>query len=213
MTATLDSRPLPAARTVADPWLVAAAVLVVGLGGGVLTEYLQGVLRDPWAMWANSVAAWVAVAFTAGAVAGRVRVAVAAGVAVQLLLTAGYYSAQVAQDLPVAWSTALGWAVAGVVGGAVFGTAGAWWRGGSTGKAVAGAALLGGVLVGEGLVRAVQFPWQGSSGVVMTSVGVAVVLLLGRTWRQRLLALAATAAVLPLGWAGLLVTEAVFEAW
>lgn len=185
-------------------------VLLAGVGGGVLTEILQGVLVDPWAAWANSVAVWCGVGFAVGATARGPRVAAAAAVATEMLLVSAYYGAQVASGLPLSPSTVMGWLVAGVVAGIAFGLAGWAWRQGDARWSVAGAALLGGVLVAEGWVRAVRFPWQGSSGVVMIGVGVALVLTLGRTWRQRLAGVGLLAIVVPLGWAGIELVDALF---
>ncbi|MGY2066574.1 DUF6518 family protein [Blastococcus sp. SYSU DS0619] len=201
-------------RTQPAPWSVLAlAVLVLGTGGGVLTEHLQGVLDGPWAMWANSVAAWCVPAFAVGALAVRVLVAAVAGVVTELLLVTSYYVTQSAQDVPHATSTAVGWLAAGVVAGMVFGIAGAWWRAGEGWRGSVAVALLAGVLVSEGLMRAVRFPWQGSSGVIMAAVGVVVALLLGRSWRQRLAALALLAVVVPLGLLGTEIVDRVFAAW
>ena len=214
-TGTLDAvvesavRPAPAGPR--HPWLP-AVVLLLGVGVGVGAEWAQGVLDDPWAMWANSVAAWCLPAFLLGALSRGPRVAVAAGVATELLLVAGYYAAQAVQLLPVDRTTVVVWLAAGVLGGVVFGTAGHWWRRGGTREATVGAALVSGVLVVEGLYRAVSFPWQGSSGAVMAAAGLALALLLGRSWRQRAAVLGLLLAVVPLGWLGLELTNAVLAA-
>ncbi|WP_222195869.1 DUF6518 family protein [Modestobacter italicus] len=195
----IAARPAPAPAAPVRWWLP-LAVLVLGVGGGVLTEWAQGVLPDPWGAWANSVAAWCLVAFLVGALSGGARTAVAAAVATELLLVGSYYAAQSVQQLPVNGVTVVEWLVAGVVAGVVFGTAGRWWRQGSGRRATAGVAVVGGVLVMEGLYRAVRFPWQGSSGVVMVVAGVVLALLLSRSWRQRALVAGLLAAVVPLGW-------------
>jgi hypothetical protein len=200
------SRPAPT-------WVVSAAVLVLGVGGGALTEHLQGVLDDPWAMWANSVAAWCVPAFAVGGLALRMPVALVAGVATELLLVTSYYVTQSAQDVPHATSTATGWLAAGVLAGVVFGIAGAWWRSGEHRRATVGVALLAGVLVSEGLVRAVRFPWQGASGVIMAAVGLALALVLVRSCRQRVTVVGLLIAVVPLGLLGTEVVDRVFAAW
>ncbi|MBB3674891.1 DUF6518 family protein [Modestobacter versicolor] len=210
----IDTAPAPAEVTQTAPrWWLPVVVLLLGAGGGVLTEWLQGVLDDPWAAWANSVAAWCLPAFAVGALAGRVRVAVVAAVATELLLVGSYYVSQYAQLLPVDGVTVAGWLVAGVLAGVVFGVAGHWWRAGEPRTAVAGAALMSGAVVGEGLYRAVAFPWQGSSGAVMAAAGVVLAVLLGRTWRQRLTVLGLLAAVVPLAWLGTVVVDAAFATW
>jgi hypothetical protein len=190
-----------------------AAVLVLGAGVGALTEYLQGVLDDPWAMWANSVAAWCVPAFVVGALAVRARTAVLAGMATELLLVTGYYVTQSAQGVPHQTSAAITWLVCGIVAGVVFGSAGAWWRSGEPRRATVAVALLAGVLVSEGLLRAVRFPWQGWSGVIMAAVGVLVVVVLGRSWRQRAQVAGALAVVAPLGLLGSELVDRVLGAW
>ncbi|TYP90393.1 DUF6518 family protein [Blastococcus xanthinilyticus] len=201
-------RPRPA-----PSWLIALVVSVLGVGGGALTEHLQGVLDDPWAMWANSVAAWCVPAFAAGAMAVRLPVAVVAGIVTELLLVTSYYVTQSAQGVPHATSTAVGWLVAGVVAGVVFGVAGAWWRTGDARRGTLSVALLAGVLVSEGLVRAVRFPWQGSSGVIMAAAGVVIALLLGRSWRQRAAVLGLLVVIVPLGLLGMELVDRAFAAF
>ena len=204
-------RPTTPAPAAPQPrWWLPPVVLLLGVGVGVGTEWAQGVLGDPWAAWANSVAVWCLVAFAVGAVSGGPRVAAAAGVAVELLLVGSYYAAQAVQLLPVDRVTVAGWLVAGVVAGVVFGTAGHWWRRGAGRRATAAVALAAGVLMGEGLYRAVQFPWQGSSGAVMTGAGVVLALVLARSWRQRAVVLGLLVAVVPLGWLGTELVNALF---
>ncbi|MGY1857631.1 DUF6518 family protein [Modestobacter sp. SYSU DS0290] len=217
MTTTLPS-PAPSSPSPPAPsrgqsarWWLPVLVLVVGAGGGVLTEWAQGELADPWAAWANSVAAWCLPAFAVGALARRWRGAVTAAVATELLLVGGYYAAQAVQLLPVRPGTVVVWLVAGVVAGLVFGTAGWWWRAGGPRRAVLGLALLAGVLVQEGAYRQVHFPWQGAAGWVMVAAGLAVALL-ARTWRQRLAVLGVLAVVVPAGWVGTELVNAVLGA-
>lgn len=196
------ARPAPAPAAPVRWWLP-IVVLLLGAGGGVLTEWAQGVLHDPWAMWANSIAAWCLVAFLVGALSGGPRVAIVAAVVTELLLVSGYYAAQAVQLLPVRGAVVVFWLAGGVLAGVVFGTAGWWWRRGEVRRAVVGAALISGVLVMEGVQRAVEFPWQGSSGAVMAVAGVVLGLLLGRSWRQRAVVLGLLLVVVPLGRLGL----------
>lgn len=210
--------PVPAPVAVRSPrpapsWVLALAVLVLGAGGGALTEHLQGLLDDPWAMWANSVAAWCIPAFVVGALAVRLPVAAVAGVVTELLLVTSYYVTQSAQGVPHSPSAAITWLAAGVVAGVVFAGAGAWWRAGEPRRAPVGVALLAGVLVSEGLVRAVRFPWQGASGVIMAVVGLVVAVVLARSWRQRLTVAGSLAVVVPLGLLGIEVVDRLLAAW
>ncbi|MFC8923821.1 DUF6518 family protein [Cellulosimicrobium sp. NPDC057127] len=214
MTATSPRRTAPAARPAPVlapvpapvparvPLGRAAAVLAAALALGVLTEWLQGVLVDPWAMWANSVAAWVAVAFAAGALVRRPVAAVALGVGAETMLMAGYYGARTLHDVPSDARILAFWLGGALVGGAVFGLAGAWWRSDVAWRQVTGVALLGGVLVSEGLMRWQMFPWQGASGAIMCAVGVVCAVALARSPRQRWLVPLALAATVPLGLLG-----------
>ncbi|MGY1845667.1 DUF6518 family protein [Modestobacter sp. SYSU DS0875] len=216
MTTVLPAGPppaTPATQVTAGParWWLPLLVLVLGAGGGVATEWAQGALGDPWAAWANSVAAWCLPAFAVGALARRWRGAVTAAVATELLLVGGYYAAQAVQLLPVRPVTVVVWLVAGVAAGLVFGTAGWWWRSCGPRRAVAGVTLLAGVLVQEGVYRQVHFPWQGASGWVMVAAGL-VVALLARTARQRLAVLGLLAVVVPAGWAGTELVNALLAA-
>jgi hypothetical protein len=143
----------------------------------------------------------------------RPRVAAVAGVVAELLLVIGYYVTQSAQGVPHATATAVGWALAGIVAGIVFGVAGAWWRASGPPRSTAAVAVLAGVLVSEGLVRAVRFPWQGPSGVLMAAVGVALVVVLGRSWRERLVVAGLLVAVVPLGLLGVEIVDRLFAAF
>lgn len=190
--------------------LVVVYVLLAGAGVGVLTEWLQGVLVDPWAMWANSIVAWLIVAFVAGAVVRHAVPAAVLGVGVELALVGGYYVARTIHGLPSSTSVLVFWLVAGVVGGAVFGLAGAWWRSSIAWQQVVGLALLAGALVGEGIVRWVMFPWQGASGPIMCAVGVVVAVALARDRRQRWITPLALVVVVPLALVGNHLSDALF---
>lgn len=185
----------PSARTISP-------VLAGALGLGVLTEWLQGVLADPWAMWANSIASWVVVAFVAGALARRPVAAVVLGVGAEAMLMAGYYAARTLHGVPSDGRILAFWLGGALVGGAVFGLAGAWWRSDVAWRQVTGVALLGGVLVSEGLMRWQLFPWQGASGAIMCAVGLACAVVLARSPRQRWVVPLVLAATVPLGLLG-----------
>lgn len=195
-----DPDPVPARVPLVR--VAVAAVLAAALALGVLTEWLQGVLVDPWAMWANSVAAWVAVAFAAGALVRQPVAAAALGVGAEMMLMAGYYGARTLHGVPSDARILAFWLGGALVGGAVFGLAGAWWRSDVAWRQVTGVALLGGVLVSEGLMRWQMFPWQGASGAIMCVVGVVCAVVLARSRRQRWVVPLVLAATVPLGLLG-----------
>lgn len=190
-------------------WWLAVIVVVLGLGGGALTQVAQGVLDDPWAAWANSIAAWCLPAFVVGALAVRRGRATAAGVVTLLLLVIGYYAMRlVADDIELPPErTLLVWTLGAVAGGVVFGLAGAWWRAADVRLQVLGAALISAVLVGEGIQRQVMFPWQGNSGLIMVGAGIVLAFALARSTRQKALIPLLAAAVVPLGLAGIWLTN------
>ena len=62
-------------------------------------------------------------------------------------------------------------------------------------------------------MRAVRFPWQGASGVIMIAAGLLVALALGRSRRQRLAAVGLLVVVVPAGWAGTELVNQLFAAF
>lgn len=208
-TATDTVRPPATENRKADVVRI-VLVLVAAFWFGVLTEWLQGVLRDPLAMIANSVAWWVVLAFIAGAlvggssrgpVRGQVRAAMT-GVGVEVLLVLGYYAARTLDDVPSDPRIFAVWLGGAVVGGAVFGLMGAWWRGNVAWQQVIGLAVLTGAFVAEGSIRWVMFPWQGVSGAIMCAVGVVAAVALARAPRQRWVVPLLLVVVVPLGLLG-----------
>ena len=100
------------------------------------------------------------------------------------------------------------WLSLAIIGGPVFGLAGRWWRIGRTDlRGAAGAALLGAAFVAEGvyLLPIVWHP-QAPVGWIEILVGLATPLVLGRSAKERLVALALLA---PLALAGIGVYGAV----
>jgi hypothetical protein len=190
----------------------AATVLVAVLAGlalGAVDLAGQLLLPYPWANLANSPAVWAAAAFAVGAWlrAGRAR-AMVAGIVLLLVAVESYYLAAtlvLGDDLANLWSPAtLLWLVAGVLAGLVFGPAGAAWRAGRWWPATVAVALLGAVFVAEGAhaFRAVNRP----TGAILAVLGLALVLLLARSTRQRLVGLAVLVPLAALGAVGYLAT-------
>lgn len=176
--------PLPVAEPL-DPLVGVALALVGGLVLGVTTQVLQDVLPGAWQSIATSVAAWSLIGAGIGSrVSGRAAPGLV-GVVTLLALTGGYAAAASLQGVPFTAGYLVLWSVSAVVGGVVFGTAGAWCRFGGTRERVAAAAVLGGVLCYEGLVRTFVFADQVPEGLTMVVLGIGAPLLVGRTTRER----------------------------
>lgn len=185
--ATRPARPVPVDEPL-DPLVGIALALVGGLLLGVATEALQGSLPGAWTSVASSIAVWSVIAAGLGSrVAGRVAPGLV-GVITLLALTGGYCAAAALGGVPHSGEYVAFWSLSAVVGGVVFGTAGAWCRSGAARRRIAGAAVLGGVLCYEGLVRTFVFADQVPEGLTMVVLGVGVPLLVGRTSRERTVA-------------------------
>lgn len=159
---------------------VFAAAALIGVGWGAATSGLQTVLPWPFAGLANAVAPWVAFAFLVGAWSRRPRVAVLAGVLVCAGEVAGYYGVSALRGFGVNPATVAVWAGAGVLGGPVLGAAGwCWRRVRSLRVAAAGAALLGGVFLAEGVVTYGVHLRHTADAVVFCALGALLVVVLG----------------------------------
>ncbi|MFE9691969.1 DUF6518 family protein [Micromonospora sp. NPDC005806] len=172
--------------------------------GGFLLGFVDFVwiksVPYPFAELGNSTATWAVAAFAFGywVRSGRVRPALGAAVLLVVAVPSYYLAATLVQgdDLSVVWApTSLVWMVFGVLAGVVFGTGGTWarekgWR------QVVGIALPAAVFFEEAarFARRANDPnYPSGSGwnvAIDVALGVLVVVLIGRTSRQRALALA-----------------------
>jgi hypothetical protein len=186
---------------------VAVVTVAAGLLLGAVDLLLQKSLPYPWADLANSSAVWALAAFGLGLWVRSPwwRSAIAAVVLLVLAVPAYYVTATLVQndDIANAWSTtSLLWMFFGVLAGVVFGTAGAFasatgWRG------MVAVALPGAVLFAEALVivRRDAFGW---TAIIELALGVLVILVVARSTRNRLIALAAAVPLALIGFAGFL---------
>ncbi|BCJ38822.1 hypothetical protein Athai_63250 [Actinocatenispora thailandica] len=202
-TATTPNRVRGRAGTLLVAALAGLLLGAVDLAGQLLLPY-------PWANLANSPAVWAAAAFALGAwVRGGPTRAVPAGIVLLLVAVEGYYVAAtlvLGDDLANLWSPAtVVWLAAAVLAGLVFGPAGAAWRADRWWPATVAVALLGAVFVAEAgrEFRAGHVP----TGTMLTVLGLALVLLLGRSARQRLVALAVLVPIAALGAAAYLAAD------
>lgn len=165
--------------------VTAGAALLLGL----VDLLLQRTLPYPLADLANSSAVWAVLAFLLGRWVGGPwwRSALAGSVLLVVAVPAYYVSAWLIQndDLAIVTSpAALLWMMLGSIAGAVFGTAGSWARG-SGRRRLVGIASPGAVLAGEALALGGD---RVPTAFLELALGVLVILLVGRTARERLIA-------------------------
>ncbi|AOS64956.1 hypothetical protein TL08_20825 [Actinoalloteichus hymeniacidonis] len=172
---------------------VFAGGLAVGVGTffgqGSLPALLSQALANSGASW--SVATFLLVAFLVAA--GPWSSAIA-GILAMVGMVLGYYG-----TATIVLGTSGGrwmiiWLLVALVAGPVFGLAGYWWRVRRPGFEIAGIALLGGVYLEEAgrilLSGPQDYPFQGPGWLALV-IGVGIPLLLGRSWRNRGIALVA----------------------
>jgi Family of unknown function (DUF6518) len=168
-----------------------AALLAVGVGiaVGALTMVGQRFMPGQWNTLVNSGAIWLIPVFFVGWRMPSLLWAGAAGAATLLASLAGYYVPPALTGTPHSLYFVALWTGTAIVAGPLFGVAGYGWRGDRRALRIIGVALLGGVLVAEGLyiVLVLRYAW---SGWTMIAAGVVAVAVLASR-RDRLLTLAA----------------------
>jgi hypothetical protein len=177
----------------------------------VVGGFLLGFLDFVWIKWmpyplaelGNSTATWAVAAFAFGywVRSGQVRSAVGAAVLLVVAVPSYYLAAALIQgdDLAVVWApSSLLWMVFGVLAGTVFGIGGTWARE-TRWRHVVGTALPAAVLLEEAAryARNVTDP-NYSAGLawnvaIDVALAVLIVVLIGRSNRQRALASAVAA--------------------
>ncbi|MGW1433229.1 DUF6518 family protein [Streptomyces sp. NPDC002431] len=183
----------PVPGTSGRSWAYAtASACVGGILLGVLTNLLQGWLPGAWNQIVNSGGVWSVAAFVAGALVARkagLSTAVVAGLLAESGLVVGYYGyAEVGRDGMGSLFAPLVWLGMAFVAGPLFGAAGFGWRGSSPRHRVIGLAALAGVFGTE----AIHYAWvlhYAPQAWACLAILVLVPLLMGRTHRERALAL------------------------
>lgn len=162
----------------------AIACAAIGAGVGAATQLLQGILPGDMNWAANSLSAWLVVAFGAASRAPGARTAAAGGVALLLGALIGY-EVVVEARFGTGWGPLVAfWAAGAMAGGLVFGPAGWAWRHGGRWASATGIALLAALLIAEGVYLSAILEGR-IVGIVLILLGLAVPALTGRTWRQR----------------------------
>lgn len=176
-----------------------ASAAVGGLVLGVVTQLGQSVLPEGLGQLANSISPWLSVAFAVGAFQSRPRNAAAAGLIALAFALVGYYALVFVRfGYTGASSSLIFWTIGAVFGGLVVGPAGWFWRYGAKWTGTTGVAVLGGAWVVEAAYLAMVLSMREIS-LVYALIGLAVPLILRRTWRGRLLAWAAMLPIVALG--------------
>jgi hypothetical protein len=176
-----------------------ATGIALGVGIGVAARLARTQPAATW--WASLGGPWLTMAFAAGALTGGRRRAALAGAAAIVAGTVTYYALMVATTsggaARYAAAMVVAWSLAGAAIGAFFGRAGAAWRRGRASWArLAGAATLGGALIGEAVLlqAAWDSPWAQRALMLELTAGVTAAVVLARDRRAAGLALSLGAA-------------------
>jgi hypothetical protein len=172
-----------------------AVGLAIGLGVGVATSYLQGVVPGSWNTLANSGAVWTVIAFgVAAALVTTPATTVATGLTTLLGEVFGYYAiAAHVRGIATSSSERILWVVAAIVIGPLAGVA-AWLvrRGRPSARAAAALAVCG-VVAGEGVHGVLRVSSSSAAAwteiVVAGAVAIVVLAMTSAALRARVAAL------------------------
>ena len=167
-----------------------ALTIGVGVAVGVVTLLGQSVLSAEWNRLANSGAIWLLASFLVGSRMPSNGRAAVAGMATLVLAVVAYYAAARLAGAGVSTRTVAIWIGTALVGGPVYGAAGRWWRTGPPTSRIVAIGLMGGIVTAEGVSTLLRLPDLAAVGWVETIAGLIVVVVLGRSLRERLLGLA-----------------------
>jgi hypothetical protein len=172
---------------VRSPAVRIAAVVLVGVLVGAVTDVLQKYLDTPWSSLANAASPWLAPAFAVGALQRRNWGAALAGLMTCVFELAGYYVASAVRGYYASdggHAILLFWTGCALVGGPVFGVAGRlWWQASGRFRGL-GAAVLGAAFLAEAVVSYGYRLHYTSSAILFAAIGVALLGLLGLRGRQ-----------------------------
>ncbi len=154
---------------------------------GVVTLLGQRLLTGQWNTLANSGAIWLIPVFFMGSRMSSRALAAVVGVTTLLVTVAAYYGSAAITGASISVRNVALWAAVALIAGPLYGVAGRWWRDDRRAFRVSGVALLGGVLLAEGLyiVLVLRYYWSGSTMIVAAVI--AAILLAQRNDRLRTL--------------------------
>lgn len=172
-------------------WIGAAAL---GLGVGVLTSYGQGWLTGTSNAFVNSESAWLVAPFAVGALCRRPVAAAWLGLLSCLMQLVGYEVTSELRYGAMSIAVNLGWGVAALVGGPLFGLAGRAWRFGRPAWRGLGPATLAAAFFTEGGWQYLHVLHRDLAGGLWLAIGCTVALMglrRSRDWAWLPLTLAA----------------------
>ena len=181
------------------PWQMLILVTIGGLVVGLLTMLGQSVLPGDLNTLVNSGAIWVLCAFLFSSLMPSDKWAIASGILTLLGTVIGYYAAvQLILDIQDITGARF-WGIVALVAGPIFGLVGRWWRNKTGFRHVLSIALLGGVFAAEGLQLLRGASNKTLSGWLELAVGIIIVLILGRSLKDKLYGLAILPLIVALG--------------
>ena len=149
---------------------------VVGLAVGALTSVGQAVLADAAGSLANSAGPWALTAFLVARLARRLPAAIGAAMVTMVCSELGYVVVGRLRDISSSSSTVAFWTVAAVIAGVPIGVAARWSRSTLAWRACAGAGVVAGVLLGEGIYGLDRLRETTSAGYWQLEVAAGMVL-------------------------------------
>jgi hypothetical protein len=176
----------------------------VGLLVGAVTSVAQGLLSYPVGALANAASPWLMAPFLIGSAARNRRSAASLGVLSCMAQVVGYYLTSAVRGFGINPTWVAVWLIAAVVGGVVFGSAGASWQRGDGWERGLGAGLLIAVWACEAVRYVVDLDYVGEA-VIFATIAVGLWVLLGFHGRQHLRILGWLPVAAGLGVAGELV--------
>jgi hypothetical protein len=168
----------------------AALTVGVGIAVGIATLLGQSVLPAEWNRLANSGAIWLLASYLVGSRMPTNGRAAVAGMATLVLAVVAYYVAARLAGAGVSTRTVVIWIGTALVGGPVYGVAGHSWQAGPDRRRIIAIGLMGGIVTAEGVSTLLRIPELAAVGWVEAVAGLSLVILLGRSGRERLLGLA-----------------------
>ncbi|SDX34421.1 hypothetical protein SAMN05444487_114101 [Marininema mesophilum] len=130
----------------------------IGIIIGILTILGQGVLPEYWDSLANSGSVWLLPAFFTGSLGSSNLKSIISSILTLLGMVVGYYGyGMLIKHVPYSTAFISLWTVMALIGGAIIGLAGFYWRNDGHPMHKFGSSLIGGVFISEGLTTFIHF--------------------------------------------------------